>query len=146
MAEPGRPTKYSDELAEKICLLIAEGESLRAICQLEEMPSKSTVLLWVVQDREDFSDRYAKACEVRAYHWAEELVEISDDGRNDWMEKVDKEGECIGWQVNGEALNRSRLRVDTRKWLLSKLLKKFSEKQELEHTGSLTIEIVKDFD
>ena len=49
---------------------------------------------------------------------ADETLEISDDGTNDWM----KDNE--GYKVNGEHVARSRLRVDTRKWLLSKALPK----------------------
>ncbi len=62
---------------------------------------------------------------------AEEIVEIADDGRNDWMEVMSKDGESIGWRLNGEAVQRSRLRVDARKWLMSKLLpKKYGESKD----------------
>lgn len=65
---------------------------------------------------------------------ADEILEISDDGSNDWMERLGKEGEPAGWQLNGEHVQRSRLRVDTRKWILSKLApKRYGDK--LQHTG-----------
>lgn len=133
----GRPSKFNEELATEICHRISCGESLTEICKTEGIPEKSTVLLWVVQDRGGFSDLYAQACQARAHHWAEELVDISDDGRNDYMERIEKEtGVVEGYKVNGEAINRSRLRVDTRKWLLSKLLPKYADKQEVDLKSS----------
>lgn len=72
---------------------------------------------------------------------AEEILDIADDGTNDWMEKKDDEDNCIGWRENGEAVQRSKLRVDTRKWLMSKLApKKYGEKQEIKHSGSIGLE------
>ena len=50
----------------------------------------------------------------------DELLEIADDATNDWMEKRDRDGEAIGWMVNGEHIQRSRVRIDTRKWIMSK--------------------------
>jgi hypothetical protein len=67
---------------------------------------------------------------VRAIHIAEDLLAIADDGTNDYMEYEDKEGNAAGWRFNGEHVQRSRLRVDARKWLLSKLLPKFADKPE----------------
>lgn len=65
---------------------------------------------------------------------AEGLLDISDDARNDWMRQHGKNDE--GWVANGENVHRSRLRVDTRKWLLSKMLpKKFGDKIEQQITG-----------
>jgi len=64
----GRPTSYTKDLADKILALIADGQSVSEICRMEDMPARSTVMLWAAQDREGFSDRYAKACEARAYY------------------------------------------------------------------------------
>lgn len=61
---------------------------------------------------------------MQAEGMADEILEIADDGRNDWMEIQNRDGDNIGWKVNGEAVQRSRLRIDARKWLLSKLLPK----------------------
>lgn len=61
-------------------------------------------------------------------------MDIADDGSNDWMERFNKDGESIGWVVNGEAVQRSKLRVDARKWALSKLLpKKYGDKIDVNH-------------
>ena len=118
----GRPTKYTKELAEQITSRMCQGESLRSVCRDDAMPVISTVMLWVAQDREGFSEHYEKACEARAHYWADEMLDIADDGTNDYMEREGKEF------VNSEAIARSRLRVDTRKWLLSKMLPKYSDK------------------
>jgi hypothetical protein len=97
------------------------------------MPSASTVFLWL-RTKPEFSQQYAKAKEESADALIEEINDIADDGSNDWMERKNAEGEISGWVQNGEAIGRSRLRVDTRKWIASKLKpKKYGEK--LEHTG-----------
>jgi hypothetical protein len=130
-----KPSAHSKKTAEKICLLIASGQSLREICKDTKLPAMSTVLLWVANNREGFSEQYAKACEARLYFHAEELIDIADDGTNDWMER--NEGDNAGWKANGEAINRSRLRVDTRKWILAKLLPKYKDKPEQNDSGDM---------
>ena len=130
-----RPRAYKEAIAKSIVKRMCSGESLRSICADEKMPARSTVMLWVAEDESGFSDRYDKACMARAHYWADELLDIADDGTNDWMEKHDKEGGPIGWRENGEAIQRSRLRVDSRKWLLSKMLPRYAEKQSFEHSG-----------
>lgn len=130
----GRPSVYSDELATELFFRMAGGESVRSICKDAHMPAISTIMLWVASNaHEGFSERYAKACEARAQFWADEILDIADDGSNDWMEKNDPDNP--GYSFNGEAAARSRLRVDSRKWLLSKMLPRYADKQQLEHTG-----------
>ena len=124
----GRPTIYSDDLAKLICSRIASGESVRSICQDEDMPAKASVMLWLIDgEHQFFSDQYAKARQIQAETLADELFDIADDGTNDWMKRTGKEGE-EAYILNGEAVARSRLRVDTRKWFLSKVLPKFADK------------------
>jgi hypothetical protein len=99
------------------------------------MPNRATVFRWLSKFPE-FSDQYARAREAQAEALADEILQISDEGQNDWMEKYNQKGEAVGWQVNGEAVLRSKLRVDTRKWIASKLRpKKYGEKVDLEHSG-----------
>jgi hypothetical protein len=122
----GRPSKYTPKLADRICSRLADGESLRTICRDEGMPSKATVFSWL-RTKPDFLDQYARAKEESADALTDEMLEISDDARNDWMERHD--GENVGWQANGEHIQRSRLRIETRKWLASKLKpKKYGDK------------------
>ena len=68
----------------------------------------------------------------------DEVLEIADDGSNDWMERDGRDVE------NSEAIARSRLRVDTRKWVLSRMLPKmYGDKQSLDLSGTLKIEEIK---
>jgi len=131
----GRPSEYSQEVADLICERIADGESLRSICDADEMPAKSTVFKWLAAN-ETFSDQYARAREAQADAVFDDILTIADDARNDWMERFDKDQQSLGWVENGEALRRSALRIDARKWMASKLKpKKYGEKVTQELTG-----------
>lgn len=135
MAAMGRPSIYTPEIAAVICERLANGESLRQICAADDMPGRSTVFRWAAENVA-FRDQYAVARAAQAEHMADELLDIADDGSNDWMERFYSEGQSLGWQVNGEHIQRSRLRVDSRKWLLSKLLpKKYGDAIRQELTG-----------
>jgi hypothetical protein len=106
------------------------------------MPSTSTVLKWA-REMPEFSQQYTQARKELLEHWAEEVLEISDDGSNDWITREKEEGR-VETVVDSEHINRSRLRVDTRKWLLSKLdARKYGDKLELggevQHTHRLVI-------
>ncbi|MBX4911248.1 MULTISPECIES: terminase small subunit protein [Rhizobium] len=129
----GRPTKFTQSLADSICARIADGESLRSICRDEAMPAKSTVLAWLADDEKSaFRTKYAQAREIQADGFVDEMIEIADDGSNDWMER--SFGEETRWVENGEALRRSQLRIATRQWIAEKLKpKKYGSKVELEH-------------
>lgn len=130
--------EFSTELADLICERIADGESLRAICADEGMPAKSTVFKWLSL-HSDFADQYAHAREAQADSLFDEILGIADDGTNDWMERKDEDGEVFGWRENGEALRRSVLRVDARKWMAGKLRpKKYGDKLSVD--GSMTHE------
>lgn len=136
MAGPGRPSLYSEDVAVEICSRLAEGEGLRSICRTDGMPSPSTVIGWVLEDREGFSERYAKAKDIATHLLAEEIVEIADDSSRDELPIYDDSGEEIGSKPNTEFINRSRLRVDTRKWVLSKLMaKKYGDKIDVTSDG-----------
>ena len=132
----GRPSTYSQEIADEVCRRLAGGESLRAICRDEGIPDESTVRLWALDDREGFATQYARAREVQFLAIADELLEIADDGRNDWMQRRGND-ERRGWELNGEHIQRSRVRIDTRKWMLSKMLPKvYGDKTEVAVTGA----------
>ncbi len=144
----GRPSIFSQEIADKICQRLANGESLRGICRDEEMPGTTTVFNWLAGSDQSFSafrDQYTRAREIQADALVDEILEISDDGSNDWMAREGKDGEP-SWALNGEHVQRSRLRVDSRKWFASKVLpKKYGDKVDLNHGGSLglTVQIVR---
>ncbi len=131
----GRPSKYTPELASEICARMASGRSLRDVCRDEDMPDISTVIRWLADDEKaEFRAQYARAREAMADVMAEEVLEISDDGSNDWMLRFDDDGNST-YVLNGEHVQRSRLRVDARKWLLSKVSpRKYGEKIGVEHS------------
>lgn len=117
-----------------ICQRISNGESLRQIASDDGMPAASTVFVWLQEDRA-FSEQYARAREAQADAIFDEILLIADDGQNDWMERKNSDGQNIGWQENGEALRRSQLRIDARKWMAGKLQpKKYSDKLQLDQT------------
>lgn len=129
----GRPSDYTLELADRICAQLASGLSLRSVSKAEDMPSCVTIFAWM-RKHPDFLKQYGMAKAEAADAMVEEMLDIADDGTNDWMEIHDKEGECVGYKVNGEHVQRSRLRVDTRKWIASKLKpKKYGEKVDVNH-------------
>jgi hypothetical protein len=132
----GRPSDYTQETADIICRRLAEGESLRAICLADDMPDKATIFRWLAVN-EPFRDQYARAREAQADYYAEEIIEISDDGTNDWMERKNADGSIGDVILNGEHVQRSRLRVDARKWFASKVApKKYGDKLLAEVTGA----------
>src|SRR4051812_6135696 len=115
--------------AERICALLAEGYTLRQIARELSFRSASAIVNWANEDAA-FRERYVRAMELRSERMAEEIVEISDDGSNDWMKR---QGLIV---PDHENVQRSRLRVDTRKWLLSKMLpKKYGDRVTQEITG-----------
>lgn len=129
--------EYSDEVASLICERLVEPRSLRSICLDDDMPSQATVFRWLADERYSaFRERYAHARETQADALFDEVLDIADDGSNDWMVRHDEERSNLGWKENGEALNRSRIRIDARKWMAGKLRPKvYGEKQAHEHTG-----------
>ena len=115
----GRPTIYTDELADEICSLLAGGMSLVNIGKMEGMPNPDTVYTWAKENRSGFTEKYTKARITQAHHLAEEIIQIADDGTNDFMKN--KDGDEV---PDYELVQRSRLRIDARKWYASKLAPK----------------------
>lgn len=130
----GRPRIYTAKLAKVICQRLSKGESLRRICLDDDMPDASTVHRWVLEDEQGFYKQYARAREIQAENMFDEILDIADDGSNDFMTIVKGDNE---YEIeNKEWTNRSRLRVDSRKWYLSKVLpKKFGDKLDLTTQG-----------
>ncbi len=117
-AKIGRPTIRTPENAAAICERIANGESLRSICDDDKMPSKVAVLDWLNEDS-TFATQYARAREEQADHYADEIIEIAD---------VEKDAA------------KARNRIDARKWKASKLKpKKYGDKLDLNHSGQVNM-------
>lgn len=107
----GRPSEFSQEVADAICEGIADGKSLRSICNSEEMPNKSTVFRWLASNKE-FSDQYERAREAQGDSFFDDIAFISD-------------------QDDLEA-NEKRVRIDARKWMAGKLRpKRYGDKVAL---------------
>ena len=130
-----------NELFIDICSEITKGKSLRNILKEEDMPSTATFFVWLSEDEEKLK-QYTRACDIRAEVIFDEMLEIADDGTNDFVKK--QLGDGIEVEVlNSEHIQRSRLRVDTRKWLLSKLNpKKYSDRLQTDTNISGEIAIV----
>jgi len=115
----GQPTKRTPAIVDEICERLAAGESLATICSDPRMPSHSTCRLWIQTDSE-FSDKYARAKQEMLEREAENLIAIAD---------------------SEDDPQRLRVRIDTRKWLLSKLVpKKYGDKIEHQH-GDLNVTV-----
>jgi hypothetical protein len=128
-----RQSKNPTDARETICRRLMEGESLRSICADAMMPTRSVVFRWLSED-DDFAKKYAFARDVQADTVFDDIMDIADDGRNDWMERNGKDSR--GWTENGEALRRSHLRIEARKWMAAKLKpKKYGEMNKVELTG-----------
>jgi len=119
----GRPTKYNKALVNKITELIHEGESIAAIARMPDMPSHNTLHRWL-NEHPEFRDSYELARDLREEKMFQDILEISDDGHGDQYETED--GRTV---TNNEVIARSRLRVDTRKWMLARMNpRKYSDK------------------
>lgn len=133
--KPGRPTKYSLTLTAAICAKLMAGQSLRSICAEDSFPECATVFNWLAKYPE-FLEQYTQAREIQADVMADEICDIADDGTNDWMDRQLQNGQTIR-VVDHEHIQRSRLRVDARKWVASKLKpKKYGDKVSTEITGA----------
>ena len=115
------------------------GRILSAGHEGNTLPGHTAIMEWLAED-EELADKYAKAKESQADWMAEEMLEIADDARNDYMDQLGPDGQPVGYKINGEYVQRSRLRLDTRKWLASKLKpKKYGEKLDLNHSGEVKV-------
>ena len=138
-AKLGRPSLYSQELADRICDQLSDGRSLRSICLADDMPAKITILMWL-RSKPEFQNQYARAKDESADALADEIIDISDDSTNDYVTRLNYNGPNPERVVDAEHINRSRLRVDTRKWIASKLKpKKYGDLTQLQHSGSIEV-------
>lgn len=142
-----RGVGFSPEIVEEVCERIARGETLDEIfddTSRADLPTLRTFMNWMNRaSREDASPElrealgaYELALEVRMYRWAEETIRIADDGRNDYVERTNKDGQPY-IAFDREAVMRSKLRVETRHWHLERLRpKRYGALVRQEHTGA----------
>ena len=134
MAKVGRPSAYSPEVTARICAQIADGKSLRTIAKMEGIPSLTTIFEWLGA-KPEFAEQYARAKEAQADAMTEDMLEIADT-----PPQMGERG------IDSADVADKRLRIDTRKWLASKLKpKKYGDKIEQEIKGEigLTVQIVR---
>lgn len=140
----GRPTDYTPELAEEICKAIScDSKGLRRLCQEHEhWPARANIYKWL-RKYPEFRDQYTQAKEHQIEALVDEILEIADDTSHDTIIKVDNDGNerevC-----NSEWINRSRLRIEARKWFACKLAPKiYGDKHEVaEKTVSLLQNVI----
>lgn len=125
----GRPSDYTEELAKQICKKIAEGYSLRKIEAMDDMPSTSTMMNWNLTNKE-FLAQYTRAKEQQADAFAEQILDIADNSVEDVLQT--------------KAVERARLRIESRKWLMGKMKpKKYGDSTQLKladnEGGKLTL-------
>lgn len=137
-----RPSDFTPEIAAEICARIANGQSVREIGRADDMPADRTIWRWL-NEFEPFRQQYVRAKEAQADHFGEEILEIADDGTNDWMLRQHGEDDTVE-VPNHEHIQRSKLRVDARKWLMSKMApKKYGDKLDVEQSGQVTINVIR---
>lgn len=136
--------EQKDNVFNRVIKEIQSGKALRNVLKEEGMPSSQTFYIWLDED-ELKSKQYAGACEDRAEAIFEEMIEIADDGSNDYM-TITKGIEKYNVE-DKEVTNRSRLRIDTRKWMLSKLMpKKYGDKLDITTDGERLNSPIMNFD
>ena len=123
----GRPSDYSEETAVELCNRIAEGNSLKSVCEAKDMPDKATVYRWLFKYSE-FRDKYAHACQQRTEAQNELLLELGD------------EAITLSQEVNEKASNAVvsavKLKADNLKWVMSKQKpKKYGDTLDLTSKG-----------
>lgn len=124
------PSKYTPELADAICDLLANGQSLVEVCKQDAFPGYSSILRWL-EVNEEFRGKYARAREMQADYYAQEIIDLADKCREGKKTRETKDGTFI---ETGDMVERSRLQIDARKWFASKVApKKYGDK--IEHTG-----------
>ena len=120
-----RPTEYTEDLALRICERTSEGDSLKQICQGEEMPSRRTVYSWLAS-RAEFEVMHNAARKEHAHAEFERMHAIADEP----PDRDDKQNISMGWVQN------QRVRLDTRKWTLARMdPKKYGDETRIVGAG-----------
>lgn len=114
MAQTKRTPAVEQRIIEGLC----DGVPLRELCRQDGMPSWRTVYDWIAAD-EELATRIAHARELGFDAIAEDILDIADDGTNDWIERQRNDG-STELVINSEHVQRSKLRIETRLKLLAK--------------------------
>lgn len=130
----GIKSTYTQEIADEICQRLAGGESLRTICKDAHLPNRATVHRWLIDNLHGFCDQYTRARDIGLDELADEMLEIADTTEQGVRREDSEEGYK---EVREDMLGHRKLRVDARKWYLSKLApKKYGDRIATELTGA----------
>ena len=126
-----RPSLFTDELFATILRRIVDGQSLRGVCREDGMPAMSTVMRWVAGSS-DLQKGYSIAVEARTDALFDEILEIADDAREDWVAKTGPTGEPLGFVFDANSVRRAALRIEARKWTVARMApKKYGDKLDV---------------
>jgi hypothetical protein len=132
----GRPSQYTPAVGELICARLCDGETLTDICRTPGLPYRQTVNRWRLR-YPDFDAAYTRARAVGMESMADDILRIADDDTADLVETVDKHGNRVT-APNHVNVNRARLQVDTRKFLMAKLAPHvYGDRVAVEHSGTV---------
>lgn len=128
----GRPSTYSQEIADEICERLAGGESVLAMVEADagRIPPQTVIFQWLLK-HEDFAQNYARARRSWAEFEFERMMQIADTPQlGVKIKTTDKGTETI----EGDMVDHRRLQVDTRKWALARMFpKKYGDAQLIKH-------------
>lgn len=123
----GRPSEYTDTIFNDICGKLADGKSLKSICETEDMPSKATFYNWI-NNNKDLLDKYARAKNDGADALADDIQDIADKVLNGAYDP-----------------NAGRVAGDLKKWVASKLKpKKYGDKLDMTSNGETLVQFIND--
>jgi len=124
---------YDQKIADAVCDLLEDGQSLRKAAESQGVSAR-TILNWTKQNP-DFFTQYTRARDIGYRLLADEILEISDEVTLE----AKYDGEDVKLDLSAGSVARNRLRVDTRKWMLAKMLPKiYGEKIEIDQKTTLT--------
>ena len=144
----GRPTDFSMELSDLVCERLAVGESMRSIARDESMPAMSSLFKWL-RIHPEFAEQYDRAKVESADAMSEDCLDIADniDGSPVLIDgvPVKVDGNLVKI-IDSVSVQHAKLKVDTRKWLMSKMKpKKYGDKIQAEHIGQVGISFDLDY-
>ncbi len=137
----GRPSDYDPEIAADSCLRlsICTKSLVSILSERDEFPEHSTFYRWML-NHEELRTLYAHARDAQLQILADEIQEIADEPQSG--EVVTIKGDEREVKIS-DMLEHRKLRIDARKWLLSKLApKKYGDKTAITGDGGGPLQII----
>jgi hypothetical protein len=132
------PSLFNTELGDEICNRIADGASLRAICDEADMRDTATVFRWLLAEQnKDFCNKYKRARDIRADVLFDEIHQIADTPQMGTRTVRRGEGDNSTVETTeADMIEHRRLQIDALKWLIGKMApKKYGDKRQIEQAG-----------